>query len=146
MATGTGKTLVSAAIIKLFLQTGNAKRVLFLVDHEWLLVGYVELHDLVLALASGDGSTVDRLTTPSREKTIVGATYPPESGVLQATAIRGPFKVVVDADGAELPRVQFAVLGHSAASLLREPGQSGTGSSTTRCWTRSAPTGSWSAP
>ena len=32
MATGTGKTLISAAIIKLFLKTGNAKRVLFLVD------------------------------------------------------------------------------------------------------------------
>jgi len=32
MATGTGKTLVAAAIIKLFLKTGNAKRVLFLVD------------------------------------------------------------------------------------------------------------------
>jgi type I restriction enzyme R subunit len=32
MATGTGKTLVSAAIIKLFLKTGNCKRVLFLVD------------------------------------------------------------------------------------------------------------------
>ena len=32
MATGTGKTLTSAAIIKLFLKTGNAKRVLFLVD------------------------------------------------------------------------------------------------------------------
>jgi len=31
-ATGTGKTLVSAAVIKLFLKTGNAKRVLFLVD------------------------------------------------------------------------------------------------------------------
>lgn len=32
MATGTGKTLVSEAIIKLFLKTKNAKRVLFLVD------------------------------------------------------------------------------------------------------------------
>ncbi len=32
MATGTGKTLVAAAIIKLFLRTGNACRVLFLVD------------------------------------------------------------------------------------------------------------------
>ena len=32
MATGTGKTLVCAAIIKLFLKTGNARRVLFLVD------------------------------------------------------------------------------------------------------------------
>ncbi|MBN2175944.1 MAG: DEAD/DEAH box helicase family protein, partial [Bacteroidales bacterium] len=32
MATGTGKTLVAAAVIKLFLRTGNANRVLFLVD------------------------------------------------------------------------------------------------------------------
>ena len=32
MATGTGKTLVAAAVIKLFLKTGNANRVLFLVD------------------------------------------------------------------------------------------------------------------
>lgn len=32
MATGTGKTLTAAAVIKLFLKTGNAKRVLFLVD------------------------------------------------------------------------------------------------------------------
>lgn len=32
MATGTGKTLISAAVIKMFLQSANAKRVLFLVD------------------------------------------------------------------------------------------------------------------
>ena len=32
MATGTGKTLTTAAVIKLFLRTGNARRVLFLVD------------------------------------------------------------------------------------------------------------------
>ncbi|HHS49165.1 MAG TPA: DEAD/DEAH box helicase, partial [Desulfurella acetivorans] len=32
MATGTGKTLVAGAVIKLFLRTGNARRVLFLVD------------------------------------------------------------------------------------------------------------------
>ena len=32
MATGTGKTLISAAIIRLFLRTGNARRILFLVD------------------------------------------------------------------------------------------------------------------
>ena len=32
MATGTGKTLTAAALIKLFLRTGNASRVLFLVD------------------------------------------------------------------------------------------------------------------
>jgi type I restriction enzyme R subunit len=32
MATGTGKTLVAAAAIKMFLRTGNARRILFLVD------------------------------------------------------------------------------------------------------------------
>ncbi len=32
MSTGTGKTLTAAAVIKLFLRSGNAKRVLFLVD------------------------------------------------------------------------------------------------------------------
>ena len=32
MATGTGKTLTAAATIKMFLRTGNARRVLFLVD------------------------------------------------------------------------------------------------------------------
>jgi type I restriction enzyme R subunit len=32
MATGTGKTLVAAAVVKLFLRTGNSKRILFLVD------------------------------------------------------------------------------------------------------------------
>jgi len=32
MATGTGKTLIAGAVIKMFLQTSNAKRVLFLVD------------------------------------------------------------------------------------------------------------------
>lgn len=32
MATGTGKTLISAGVIKLFLKSGNARRILFLVD------------------------------------------------------------------------------------------------------------------
>jgi len=32
MATGTGKTLIAGAVIKLFLKSGNAKRILFLVD------------------------------------------------------------------------------------------------------------------
>jgi len=32
MATGTGKTLIAAAVIRMFLRTGNAKRILFLVD------------------------------------------------------------------------------------------------------------------
>jgi len=32
MATGTGKTLTAAAVIKLFMRTGNTKRALFLVD------------------------------------------------------------------------------------------------------------------
>jgi type I restriction enzyme R subunit len=32
MATGTGKTLTAAAVVKLFLRSGNARRILFLVD------------------------------------------------------------------------------------------------------------------
>ena len=55
MATGTGKTLTAAAIIKLFLRTGNAGRVLFLVDR-------LELEDqarkVFTALLSADFRTV----------------------------------------------------------------------------------------
>nr|VFJ63167.1 MAG: type I restriction enzyme, R subunit [Candidatus Kentron sp. DK] len=55
MATGTGKTLVAAAVIKLFLRTGNARRVLFLVDR-------LELEDQAkkqfTALLSQDYTTV----------------------------------------------------------------------------------------
>ncbi|MEZ5647365.1 MAG: DEAD/DEAH box helicase family protein, partial [Alphaproteobacteria bacterium] len=54
MATGTGKTLTAAAIIKLFLRTGNAHRVLFLVDR-------LELEDQAkkafIALLSADFKT-----------------------------------------------------------------------------------------
>jgi type I restriction enzyme R subunit len=46
MATGTGKTLTAAAIVKLFLRTGNARRVLFLVDR-------LELQDLYPAGIEG---------------------------------------------------------------------------------------------
>ena len=55
MATGTGKTLTAAAVIKLFLRTGNAHRVLFLVDR-------LELEDQAKkafsALLSADFQTV----------------------------------------------------------------------------------------
>lgn len=55
MATGTGKTLTAAAVIKLFLRTGNASRVLFLVDR-------LELEDQArrafAGLLSADYSTV----------------------------------------------------------------------------------------
>ncbi len=55
MATGTGKTLTAAAVIKLFLQSGNARRVLFLVDR-------LELEDQAWkafkALLSNDLQTV----------------------------------------------------------------------------------------
>lgn len=55
MATGTGKTLTAAAIIKLFLRSGNARRVLFLVDR-------LELEDQAKkafsALLSADFQTV----------------------------------------------------------------------------------------
>ena len=46
MATGTGKTLIAAAAIKLFLRTGNAKRILFLVDRlELEKQAYKNFHD-----------------------------------------------------------------------------------------------------
>jgi len=55
MATGTGKTLTAAAVIKLFLRSGNARRVLFLVDR-------LELEDqankVFAALLSADFQTV----------------------------------------------------------------------------------------
>jgi type I restriction enzyme R subunit len=55
MATGTGKTLTAAAIIKLFLRSGNVRRVLFLVDR-------LELEDQAKkafsALLSADFQTV----------------------------------------------------------------------------------------
>ena len=55
MATGTGKTLAAAAVIKLFLRSSNARRVLFLVDR-------LELEDQAkkafAALLSADFSTV----------------------------------------------------------------------------------------
>ena len=55
MATGTGKTLTAAAVIKLFLRTGNARRALFLVDR-------LELEDQAqkafAALLSADFKTV----------------------------------------------------------------------------------------
>ncbi len=55
MATGTGKTLTAAAVVKLFLRTGNARRVLFLVDR-------LELEDQAkkafAALLSNDFHTV----------------------------------------------------------------------------------------
>ena len=55
MATGTGKTLTAAAVIKLFLRSGNTRRVLFLVDR-------LELEDQArkafAALLSADFQTV----------------------------------------------------------------------------------------
>lgn len=55
MATGTGKTLTAAAVIKLFFRSGNARRVLFLVDR-------LELEDQArkafVALLSADFQTV----------------------------------------------------------------------------------------
>ncbi|MFC1998773.1 DEAD/DEAH box helicase family protein [Chloroflexota bacterium] len=55
MATGTGKTLTAAAVVKLFLRSGNARRVLFLVDR-------LELEDQARkafkALLSADFQTV----------------------------------------------------------------------------------------
>ena len=51
MATGTGKTLTAAAVIKLFLRSGNASRVLFLVDRLEL---EDQAHKVFTALLSAD--------------------------------------------------------------------------------------------
>lgn len=55
MATGTGKTLTAAAIIKLFLRSGNARRVLFLVDR--LELEY-QAKKIFVELLSADFQTV----------------------------------------------------------------------------------------
>ena len=55
MATGTGKTLTAAAIIKLFLRTRNARRVLFLVDRLEL---ENQARKVFAALLSADFQTV----------------------------------------------------------------------------------------
>ena len=55
MATGTGKTLTTAAVIKLFLRSGNAGRVLFLVDRLEL---EDQAHKVFTALLSADFRTV----------------------------------------------------------------------------------------
>ena len=55
MATGTGKTLTAAAVIKLFLRSGNANRVLFLVDRLEL---EEQAHKVFTALLSADFQTV----------------------------------------------------------------------------------------
>ena len=55
MATGTGKTLTAAAVIKLFLRSGNAGRVLFLVDRLEL---EDQAHKVFTTLLSADFRTV----------------------------------------------------------------------------------------
>lgn len=55
MATGTGKTLTAAAVIKLFLRSGNARRVLFLVDRLEL---EEQARKVFASLLSADFSTV----------------------------------------------------------------------------------------
>ena len=58
MATGTGKTIVAAAVIKLFLRSGNAKRVLFLVDRLELEDQAGKKADSPLMALSADFKTV----------------------------------------------------------------------------------------
>jgi len=58
MATGTGKTLTAAAVIKLFLRSGNARRVLFLVDRLELEQQAGKKADSPLLLLSADFQTV----------------------------------------------------------------------------------------
>jgi type I restriction enzyme R subunit len=58
MATGTGKTLTAAAVVKLFLRTGNARRVLFLVDRLELEDQAGKKADSPFLLLSADFNTV----------------------------------------------------------------------------------------
>lgn len=58
MATGTGKTLVAAAVIKLFLRTRNARRILFLVDRLELESQAGKKADSPLLALSADFKTV----------------------------------------------------------------------------------------
>ena len=89
MATGTGKTLTAAAVIKLFLRTGNARRVLFLVDR-------LELEDQ--AKKAFDALLADRLSRPSSTKRIAttgGApksSSPPFSRCCSTTNISSSFR------------------------------------------------------
>ena len=55
MATGTGKTLTAAAVIKLFLRSRNARRVLFLVDRLEL---EIQAHKAFTGLLAADFQTV----------------------------------------------------------------------------------------
>ena len=55
MATGTGKTLTAAAVVKLFLRSGNASRVLFLVDRLEL---EEQARKMFAAILSADYTTV----------------------------------------------------------------------------------------
>ncbi len=59
MATGTGKTLTAAAVIKLFLRTRNARRVLFLVDRLELEEQARKVLDALLASDYESGQTAN---------------------------------------------------------------------------------------
>ncbi|MEX1311940.1 MAG: sulfatase-like hydrolase/transferase, partial [Candidatus Sulfomarinibacteraceae bacterium] len=61
----------------------------------------LDLHHLILSVATGSSAAIDSVTASASQKILLGATFPPEAGVLQTSAIRGPFKVVLTADGAE---------------------------------------------
>ena len=61
----------------------------------------LDLHGLILSLATGSEAAFDSVTASAYQKILLGATYPPEAGALQSSAIRGPYKVVMNADGAE---------------------------------------------
>lgn len=60
MATGTGKTLTSAAVIRLFLRSGNANRVLFLVDR-------IELENQAIQLLVNPDDGVVAIQTVEKE-------------------------------------------------------------------------------
>jgi hypothetical protein len=58
-----------------------------------------DLHGLVLDLATGDRAGFDGVLDSAGRATLLGATYPPEAGTLQASAIRANLKVILTIDG-----------------------------------------------
>lgn len=63
------------------------------------LLDLLDLHDIVLDVASHWGAEFGDVISTAEDRTLVGATYPPEAGVLQASATRGSLKVIVTSDG-----------------------------------------------
>ncbi len=92
MATGTGKTLTAAAVIKLFLRTGNARRVLFLVDRLELEDQAYKAFKKVLSRTTSRQSSTKRIaTTGGAPKSL----SPPSSRCSSTTNTSSSFRPLI---------------------------------------------------